>query len=52
MPCSSRHLMGGESGPVEIGEFPRHGKRAIFEKGTMAYFVDADSVEWFVPRSE
>lgn len=46
------YLMGGENRPVEIGEFPRHHKRAIFEKGSLAYFVDADAVEPFMPRME
>jgi len=27
------YLMGGESREVEIGEYPRLGKRAIFERG-------------------
>ena len=46
------YLMGGENRPVEIGEFPRHGKRAVFEKGVMGYIVEVDKVEPFVPRSE
>lgn len=44
------YLMGGENRPVEIGEFPRQHKRAVFEKGSMAYIVDADAVEPFMPR--
>jgi len=46
------YLMGGESAAVEIGEFPRHRKRAIFERGSLAYIVDVDAVQPFLPRSE
>lgn len=44
------YLMGGENRALEIGEFPRHGKRAIFEKGSMAYFIDTEATKPFVPR--
>jgi uncharacterized cupin superfamily protein len=44
------YLMGGESSGMEIGEFPRLGKRAIFERGQMAYIIDADAAQPFVPR--
>jgi uncharacterized cupin superfamily protein len=37
------YLMGGERHDVEIGEFPRHGKRAVFERGHDAYIVDVAS---------
>jgi uncharacterized cupin superfamily protein len=46
------YLMGGENRPVEIGEFPRLGKRAVFEKGREAYIVDVEQTKPFVPRSE
>jgi len=46
------YLMGGERTDFEIGEFPRQRKRAIFEKDAVPYFIDIDSVEPFVPRSE
>jgi uncharacterized cupin superfamily protein len=45
------YLMGGESREVEIGEFPRLKKRAIFEKGKEAYIVDVDSTPPFTNRS-
>lgn len=41
------YLMGGESREVEIGEFPRLGKRAIFEKSRGAYIVDSDATAPF-----
>ena len=41
------YLMGGESRELEIGEFPRHGKRAVFEKGKEAYVVDVASTTPF-----
>ena len=40
--------MGGESREVEIGEYPRLGKRAIFEKGRDAYIVDLDATQPFL----
>ena len=45
------YLMGGENRPIEIGEFPRHGKRAIFEKAGNAYIIDVAAAQPFVPRS-
>ena len=41
------YLMGGESHEVEIGEFPRLKKRAVFEKGKDAYIIDLDSTRPF-----
>ena len=38
------YLMGGGNREVEIGEFPRLKKRAIFEKSGAAYIVDVESV--------
>jgi uncharacterized cupin superfamily protein len=46
------YLMGGENREVEIGEFPRLGKRAIFEKSGAAYIVDAGSTAPFGSRAE
>jgi uncharacterized cupin superfamily protein len=47
------YLMGGENREFEIGEFPRLGKRAIFEKATgSAYIIDADAMQPFVPRTD
>jgi len=45
------YLMGGENRAVEIGEFPRLGKRAVFTPAG-AFIVDATTVEPFVPRFE
>jgi uncharacterized cupin superfamily protein len=44
------YLMGGENRELEIGEFPRLKKRAIFEKHTAAYIIDVEATEPFVPR--
>lgn len=44
------YLMGGERRGFEIGEFPRHGKRAVFG-ASGAYIVDVGSTTPFVPRS-
>ena len=44
------YLMGGESTGMEIGEFPRLGKRVISEKGQMPYIIDAAGAQPFVPR--
>jgi uncharacterized cupin superfamily protein len=41
------YLMGGESREIEIGEFPRLRKRAIFEKGKEPYIIDLDSTRPF-----
>jgi uncharacterized cupin superfamily protein len=41
------YLMGGESRAVEIGEYPRLRKRAIFEKRKDAYIVDLDATRPF-----
>jgi uncharacterized cupin superfamily protein len=41
------YLTGGESRELEVGEFPRHGERAIFEKGKEAYVVDVASTTPF-----
>ncbi len=38
------YLMGGEKRPLEIGEFPRHGKW-IVSRGDEIFFVDAAAVE-------
>jgi hypothetical protein len=46
------YVMGGESGKVEIGEFPRLKKRAIFEKGKEAYIVDVDRTAPFSSRPD
>jgi uncharacterized cupin superfamily protein len=47
------YLMGGENREFEIGEFPRHKKRAIFDKATgSAYIIDAEAAQLFAPRSE
>jgi uncharacterized cupin superfamily protein len=43
------YLMGGEHGDIEIGEFPRLGKRAIFDRDE-AYIVDVAAAQPFVPR--
>jgi uncharacterized cupin superfamily protein len=43
------YLMGGERQPVEIGDFPRLGKRVIRDRD-QAYIIDLDSIEDFVPR--
>ncbi len=45
------YLMGGENREFEIGEFPRLKKRAIFQKSTQAYIVDAESTTPFRNRS-
>jgi uncharacterized cupin superfamily protein len=45
------YLMGGENREVEIGEFPRLGKRAIFEKSSAPYIVDVASTTIFQGRS-
>jgi len=44
------YLMGGENRPLEIGEFPRHGKRAVFDKGSAPYLIDVAATKPFVPR--
>ena len=41
-------LMGGENLPVEIADFPRHGKHLIRSSESMD-FVDADAATPFVP---
>jgi uncharacterized cupin superfamily protein len=46
------YLMGGERRDVEIGEFPRHGKRAVFERGHDAYVVDVASTGPFFKGEE
>jgi uncharacterized cupin superfamily protein len=46
------YLMGGENREFEIGEFPRLKKRAIFEKSSHAYIVDAESTTPFTSRSK
>ena len=38
------YLMGGTRHDVEIGEFPRLGKRAVFERGHDAYVVEVASI--------
>jgi uncharacterized cupin superfamily protein len=43
------YLMGGENREFEIGEFPRLGKRAIFEKSG-AYILDVSSTVPFASR--
>ncbi len=45
------YLMGGENREFEIGEFPRLGKRAIFQKSGTAYIVDVESTVPFANRS-
>jgi len=45
------YLMGGENREFEIGEFPRLGKRAIFEKSRAAYIIDVASPVPFESRS-
>jgi uncharacterized cupin superfamily protein len=40
------YLMGGERGDFEIGEFPRLGKRAIFQRDD-AYIIDVDDARPF-----
>lgn len=45
------YLMGGESREVEIGEFPRLGKRAVFSPAG-AFIVDATAMTPFVSRGE
>ncbi len=47
-PADLVYLMGGESREVEIGKYPRLGKRAIFEKGRDAYIVDLDATQPFL----
>lgn len=46
------YLMGGERHDVEIGEFPRLGKRAVFERGHDAYVVDVASTGPFFKGEE
>ena len=46
------YLMGGENREIEIGEFPRLKKRAIFQKSRPPYIVDAESTTPFASRSE
>jgi len=46
------YLMGGERHDVEIGEFPRHGKRAVFERGHDPYIVDVSSTRPFLKGEE
>jgi uncharacterized cupin superfamily protein len=44
------YLMGGERREVEIGEFPRHGKRCVFERGHDPYVVEvAATTPFFKP---
>jgi len=43
--------MGGESTRFEIGVFPRHGKRAVFD-GDAASIVDDSALTPFTPRTE
>ena len=43
------YLMGGENRDLEIGEFPRLGKRAIFDRGE-AYIVDVAQTTPFGSR--
>ena len=45
------YLMGGESRDVEVGEFPRLNKRAVFEKGKEAYIIDLDVTRPFVSEN-
>ena len=45
------YLMGGEHRDFEVGEFPRHGKKAIFDKNG-PHIVDSDALQPFVPRTE
>lgn len=42
------YLMGGEQTPVEVADFPRHGKRLI-RAGERIEFVDDDNARPFVP---
>jgi len=42
------YLMGGENREFEIGEFPRHKKRAIFQKGRDPYIIDVESTVPFM----
>lgn len=45
------YLMGGENREIEIGEFPRLKKRAIFEKSSQPYIIDVESTTPFTNRS-
>jgi len=45
------YLMGGESTNFEVGVFPRHGKRAIFD-GDSAHIVDDGDLTPFTPRAK
>jgi uncharacterized cupin superfamily protein len=38
--------MGGERGPIEIGEFPRHHKRVIRDRND-ASIIDDDAIQPF-----
>ncbi|GAB4155723.1 MAG: cupin domain-containing protein [Cyanobacteria bacterium J069] len=44
------YLMVGERQAVEIGEFPRHGKRVVRD-GQDAYILDVDAIQPFWGRS-
>jgi uncharacterized cupin superfamily protein len=42
------YLMGGESHDVEVGDFPRLGKRVLFEKAKGALIIDVASCPPFI----
>lgn len=45
------YLMGGEQTPVEVADFPRHGKR-LLRAGERSEIVDADNCGAFYPQVE
>ena len=45
------YLMGGENSPVEIADFPRHGKR-LLKSDQRHEFLDESAAENFVPDIE
>jgi uncharacterized cupin superfamily protein len=45
------YLMGGESAELEVGEFPRLGKRAVFTREGATIIAVADAVP-FAPKGE
>ena len=45
------YLMGGEQTPVEVADFPRHGKRML-RAGNRSEIVDAEACDGFYPEIE
>lgn len=45
------YIMGGEQTPVEVADFPRHGKRML-RAGERSEIVDAEACDAFYPQVE